>query len=40
LKIIKKFFEKNNLKWHDEVFWEVAKNIEPLDHRIKMVKEF
>lgn len=39
LKIIKKFFEKNNLKWHDEVFWEVAKNIEPLDHRIKMVKE-
>ena len=40
LKIIKKYFEKNNLKWNEEIFWEVAKNIEPLDHRIKMVKEF
>jgi UDP-N-acetylmuramoylalanine--D-glutamate ligase len=28
------------LKWNEEIFWEVAKNIEPLDHRIKMVKEF
>lgn len=38
-KIIWEYFDDNKLELDDEIFLDVAKDIEPLDHRMKMVKE-
>jgi UDP-N-acetylmuramoylalanine--D-glutamate ligase len=38
-KVIWEYFDDNRLDLDDEIFLEIAKNIEPLDHRMKMVKK-
>lgn len=38
-KVIRDYFDNSKTKWNEKVFWEVAKKIEPLEHRMKMVKK-
>ncbi len=38
-KIIWEYFDDNELDFDDDIFLEIAKDIEPLDHRMKMIKE-
>lgn len=38
-KIVEKYFEYNDIKFDNSVFFDVAKNIDPLEHRIRKVKE-
>jgi len=38
-KVIWEYFDNNKIKWDENIFWEIAKKIEPLEHRMKMVKK-
>ncbi|MCK9467016.1 MAG: UDP-N-acetylmuramoyl-L-alanine--D-glutamate ligase [Candidatus Absconditabacterales bacterium] len=37
-KITNRYFEDHKLEWNEKVFWGIAGNIEPLDHRLKLVR--
>ncbi|HRX63742.1 MAG TPA: UDP-N-acetylmuramoyl-L-alanine--D-glutamate ligase [Candidatus Absconditabacterales bacterium] len=37
-KLINRYFENKDWDLREKVFWDVAKDIEPLEHRMKMVK--
>jgi len=36
--LINRYFENKDWDLREKVFWDVAKDIEPLEHRMKMVK--
>lgn len=38
-KLIWEYFDNKWYKWHEKVFWDVAKRIEPLEHRMKLIKK-
>jgi len=38
-KIIWEYFDNKWIKWDENIFWDVAKKIEPLEHRMKMIKK-
>jgi len=38
-KVIWEYFDNNKLKLDEKVFFDIAKTIEPLDHRMKLIKK-
>lgn len=38
-KVIWEYFDNKWIKWDEKLFWDVAKKVEPLEHRMKLVKK-